>query len=272
MHLPTSPVVKWHGKSIVRRHENEHENVEKAAKLEHKRMGKRLGRTWFSRYAHRLISTPNTREMDGLTTMEKEIEHRDWKWPITSGFVPSEYHQRPSKAPWRIAMRCLLVDLPSQVNDNAEPIPWKSHPSPPGVTELSSPQEVRDKSRSLTGAWLVIVYISAKDRKWLAKADERTLITKENLYQSSAYVKAHVKASKGPKASDWYKFWDWSGRSGSLTITTPVTRYVLGLVATSDKNFAKESSAILDRNVEKIFFDASFERQWPKKVEKDEMK
>ncbi|KAM7193997.1 hypothetical protein V8F33_007503 [Rhypophila sp. PSN 637] len=251
------------------------ENVEKAAKLEHKRMGKRLGPTWFSRYVHRLISTPNNREMDGLT-MEKEIEHRDWKWLITSMFVPSEYHQRPSKAPWRIVMRCLLIDLQSQVKDDAEPIPWKCHPVGPlmpvswvsfshdyfpkepswGYRAVFS-QEARDKPRSLTGAWLVIVYISAKDRKWLAKVDERTLITKENLYRSSAFEKA----SENPKASDWYKFWDWSGRSGSLTRPVLATLY---------RNFIKELCATLDRNVEKVVFDASFERQWPKKVEKDE--
>ena len=46
-------------------------------------------------------------------------------------------------------------------------------------------QEVGDKLRSLTGSWLVVIYINASNRKWLAKVDERTLITPQNLYKQA---------------------------------------------------------------------------------------
>ena len=91
-------------------------------------------------------------------------------------------------------MRCFLVNLPDEIQA-AEPIPWQY---PVGllmpVSWVRIPheymndgvswgyravfsQEVRDKPRSLTGSWLVVIYITASDRKWLAKVDERTLIT-----------------------------------------------------------------------------------------------
>ncbi|KAM7188266.1 hypothetical protein V8F20_010643 [Naviculisporaceae sp. PSN 640] len=201
MHLP-----KWQGRDILRPLDQEDENIEKATELRRKQLGKRLGATWFGRYVHRLIPTPNTREKDGVTTLPGEVEYRQFRWGLTSLFLPSEYHHRPSsersKTPWRIVTRCLFVDLASQLKAPAESIPWKEYPVGPlmpvswvqfdhklmwgdpcwGYRAVFS-QETRDKPRSLTGSWLVIVYIMAKDRRWLSKVDERTLVTMENLFR-----------------------------------------------------------------------------------------
>lgn len=205
MHIPTNPAKKWRGKNILRPVDEEDENIKRAVKQRCKQLGKRLGPTWFGRYIHRLISTPNTREMDGLTTLHGEVEYRRFKWTLTSILLPSEYHGRPSielsNAPWRILMRCCFVDLRSQFTTSEDPIPWKRYPVGPlmPVSWIQLPhrdmwkepcwgyravfsQEVKD-TRSLTGSWLVAVYIMAKDRKWLSKADERTLITAENLFR-----------------------------------------------------------------------------------------
>lgn len=135
MRSPISLSERWRGRDISRKVEDEDENKAKAENLRRKRMGVMFGATWFGRHVRRLMSTPNTREVDGHATLRAEVEVRQFKWLLTSLLLPPEYHSLPfsecQHAPWRILMRYFLTDIPSEIQDAAEPIPWRQHPAGP---------------------------------------------------------------------------------------------------------------------------------------------
>ncbi|PON21542.1 hypothetical protein TGAM01_v209573 [Trichoderma gamsii] len=122
-----------------------------------------------------------------------------FRWLISSDLVPRGYQD--GQAPWRMLIRSYLKDLPGQLADGSTQqsvFSWRNYPrhvgrlhhrtklddAPPEITcgrRAVFSQQGNDFNQSLTGEWLVIVYIWATDSAWLEKTDVADLVSRDSV-------------------------------------------------------------------------------------------
>lgn len=133
---------------------------------------------------------------------------RPFRWLISYHVLPKAYRYedtiRGPLPPWRMLVRCFLVDVPSQLND-PEQInsirSWKDHPvkrmtgvyqrtalddAPPRVTcgkRCVFSSRKHDLLRTLCGDWLFVVYLWGDDQPWVERMDVRKLLLSSNVFR-----------------------------------------------------------------------------------------
>jgi hypothetical protein len=126
-------------------------------------------------------------------------EIRRFQWAISSYYLPEGYQVNTERrqSPWYLLVRCLLVDLPEQLEDGLG-TSWRDHrvqdtgetrlltrrsycsDFPPlrwGRRIVFSEQTSDGESRWLTGDWLFVAYLWSDNRAWLRCVDVGNLVS-----------------------------------------------------------------------------------------------
>lgn len=131
---------------------------------------------------------------------------RPFTWSMSYHVVPEgyQYGSRGQQPPWGILVRCLFVDLPSQLSryHSRESIgSWRRYQAQKkeelinctdldenpfnatcGKRIIFSPQS-SNSSRALGGDWLVVLYLWASDRQWVTYVNPLSLLVFSNMYK-----------------------------------------------------------------------------------------
>ncbi|UKZ94759.1 uncharacterized protein TrAFT101_009612 [Trichoderma asperellum] len=137
-------------------------------------------------------------------------EVRPFRWLISYHVLPKGYQhgQKDQPPPWRMLVRCFLIDVPSQLSDSKQIKSirsWQKYPAkgreafyhrtelddaPPNITcgkrVVFSPQK-KNLNKSLCGDWLFVVYLWAADRPWAEHMDVRKLLLFCNIFSVQAW-------------------------------------------------------------------------------------
>lgn len=136
---------------------------------------------------------------------ETPPEVRPFRWLISYHALPkgysSEHSQKGPLPPWRMLVRCFLVDVPSQLNDSHQITSirsWKDYPvkkrteshhrtqlddAPPNITCGKRFVFSCQKNKSLCGDWLFVVYLWGADQPWVERVDVRKLLLSCNIFR-----------------------------------------------------------------------------------------
>lgn len=142
---------------------------------------------------------------------ETPPEVRPFRWLISYHTLPKGYSceniQKGPLPPWRMLVRCFLVDVPSQLSDSERITlirSWKDYPvekrtefhhrtqlddAPPNITCGKRFVFSRQKHKSLCGDWLFVVYLWGADQPWVERIDVRKLLLSCNVFR---YVHANL--------------------------------------------------------------------------------
>ncbi|KAK3986184.1 hypothetical protein QBC44DRAFT_248778 [Cladorrhinum sp. PSN332] len=125
-------------------------------------------------------------------------------WMISSYHIPEEYQAesvRP-QSPWNLALRCMLIDLPEQL-ENGIGTSWRGHQvREKGETKflirkggrcstfprlrwgrrIVFSEQTKDEPRWPTGRWLIVAYLWSDNREWLRSAKVENLISFQNAF------------------------------------------------------------------------------------------
>lgn len=128
---------------------------------------------------------------------------RPFRWLISYHVLPKGYQhgQREQLPPWRMLVRCFLVDVPSQLSDPRQINSiraWKECPVK-GRTEFERRTELDDappnitcgkrfvfscqRHKTLCGDWLFVVYLWGADQPWIERIDVRKLLLSCNVFR-----------------------------------------------------------------------------------------
>lgn len=134
-------------------------------------------------------------------------EVRPFRWLISYHVLPKGYQhgQKDQQPPWRMLVRCFLIDVPSQLNDHKQINSirsWQKYPvkgrdefydrtelddAPPNITcgkrVVFSLQKKNNLHKTLYGDWLFVVYLWAADRPWAERMDIRKLLSFSNIFR-----------------------------------------------------------------------------------------
>lgn len=128
---------------------------------------------------------------------------RPFRWLISYHILPKGYrytddYQTP---PWRMLVRCLLVDLPSQLTCPSHLLDiqsWKQYPvgqkikvhdctieNPDNITcgkRVVFSKQKNDSKPVLCGDWLFVTYLWAADRSWVEHINVADLLNFANVF------------------------------------------------------------------------------------------
>lgn len=126
-------------------------------------------------------------------------KRRPFKWMISSHHVAEEYQNKGlrDQSPWRLLIRCLLIDLPEQLENGIDIKSWREHlvGDLEAVTFMTRPstvsnypnlkwgrrivfsEQTKDEPRFFTGHWLVVAYLWSDNHEWLGNIDVRSLVS-----------------------------------------------------------------------------------------------
>lgn len=136
---------------------------------------------------------------------ETPPEVRPFRWLISYHAFPKGYSREHSQKgplpPWRMLVRCFLVDVPSQLSDSGQINSirsWQDYPvkkrteshrrtqlddAPPNITCGKRFVFSRQKHKSLCGDWLFVVYLWGADQPWVERIDVRQLLLTCNIFR-----------------------------------------------------------------------------------------
>lgn len=161
---------------------------------------------------NKAIAVEMERRRRQYTTMQRIIispetppEVRPFRWLISYHALPkgysSEHGQKGPLPPWRMLVRCFLVDAPSQLSDPGQITSirsWKDYPvtkrteshhrtplddAPPNITCGKRFVFSRQKHKFLYGDWLFVVYLWGADQPWVDRVDVRKLLLSCNVFR-----------------------------------------------------------------------------------------
>lgn len=168
---------------------------------------KKLKKRWiFDKIRYFLTSVRHPENaLSSAPIMPTTPPERGFRWLISSVHLPGEYHggDLPFQAPWCVVFRCLLEDLPSQLQEETSLNDWR-HRQVEEMDDVKTlarysrfryrrrlvfSEEAQDDRGFLTGDWHIAAYVLSDDRDWLEKVDVTDLITFDTLHW---YVKSCV--------------------------------------------------------------------------------
>jgi hypothetical protein len=115
-----------------------------------------------------------------------------------------QHCQKDQLPPWRMLVRCFLVDVPSQLSDPEEIMfirSWKDYPvkkrtefhlctklddAPANITcgkRFVFSRQKNHLHKFLCGDWLFVVYIWGADEPWVQRIDVRKLLLSCNVFR-----------------------------------------------------------------------------------------
>lgn len=133
-------------------------------------------------------------------------EVRPFRWLISYHVLPKGYQhgQKDQQPPWRMLVRCFLIDVPSQLSDSKQINSirsWQKYPAkgreefyhrtelddaPPNITcgkRVVFSMQKKNSRKTLCGDWLFVVYLWAADRPWAERMDIRKLLLSSNIFR-----------------------------------------------------------------------------------------
>lgn len=109
---------------------------------------------------------------------------------ISSHYFPEHYHNESlrDQTPWYLLLRCLLIDLPEQLENGLGTVSWRdhqvkvenvprhwalnSHPQLKWGQRVVFSERTEEHPNWLTGRWLVVAYLWSDNREW-ARSENR---------------------------------------------------------------------------------------------------
>lgn len=174
---------KQHGPAFVERFATERDDNELIAKAINCQNRRSLARRTILR---RLLLFPNP--CNPLPVPPT----RPFQWMIESHYFPEEYHAESlrNQAPWYLLLRCLLIDLPEQLENGLGTVLWRDYQVEDSSSEtefLTRPwplnrqlkwgqrivfsERTEEQPNWLTGRWLVVGYLWSDNREWAQTAN-----------------------------------------------------------------------------------------------------
>lgn len=128
---------------------------------------------------------------------------RPFQWMISSYYLPEEYQAKSTQgqSPWYLLLRCMLIDLPEQL-ENGLSTSWRDYevedtggtkflprdwgcwnfPQLKWGRRIVFSEQTRDEPRWLIGRWLVVAYLWSDSREWLRGVNVGNLISFNNAF------------------------------------------------------------------------------------------